>query len=371
MPYRFNFRISVLLLASIVLNCIPYIGTKKERRLVRVAIVTGVDSVYISGIKDNMFYDNHLVCKDNEEFPIFIRPEGDRVVVNQKPYRGNLEIREIDKKIWVINILEMEEYLKGVVPEEMGKISKDLIEAAKAQAIAARTYAYAHLNQYEKLGFDLYATAKDQVYGGIKAEDSLINEAIIKTEGLVLCYNDKPIDAKYHSTCGGRTADFSDAWDGGFVPYLRSVECRFCSSSPHFNWQKIMKKEEFFKNLRTNLSRAGIFIGDSELIIGFRFKRNPESKRIIQMKIITNKAEYTVSSSDIRMLFGSEKDPAGMLKSSYFTLNIQNDSVIIEGKGFGHGVGMCQFGAMGMAKKGKKFKEILRHYYPGTELVRY
>lgn len=359
------------MLASILLNCIPYISTKIERRLVRVAIITGVDSVYISGVKDNMFYDNYLICNDNKEFPIFIKPDGDKVVVNQKPYRGNFEIRKIDKKIWVINILEIEEYLKGVVPEETGKISRDLIEAAKAQTIAARTYAYAHLNQYEKLGFDLYATTKDQVYGGINAEDSLINKAIIETEGLVLFYNGKPIDAKYHSTCGGRTAVFSDAWGGGSVPYLRSVECGFCRNSPHFNWQKIVKKKEFFKNLITNLSHAGISIDDSELIRGFKFKRNPESQRIIQMKIITNKAEYTVPNYNIRMIFGSEKDPDGILKSSYFTLHVHNDSVIIEGNGFGHGVGMCQFGAMGMAKKGKKFKEILRHYYPGTKLVRY
>lgn len=359
------------MLASILLNCIPYIRTKIEKRLVRVAIITGVDSVSISGIKDNMFYDNYVVCNDNEEFPIFIKPAGKRVVVNQKPYRGNFEIRNIDKKIWVINILEIEEYLKGVVPCEIGRISRDLIEAAAAQAIAARTYAYAHLNQYEKLGFDLYATTKDQVYGGILVEDSLTNKAIEKTSGLVLTYKGKPIDAKYHSTCGGRTADFNDIWEGNPVPYLISVECGFCKSSPHFNWQKIIKKEEFFKNLRTNLFRTGIPIGDSELIRGFKFKRNPKNKRIIQVKIITNNSEYTLPNYNIRMIFGSEKDPSGILKSNYFTLNVQNDSVIIEGKGFGHGVGMCQFGAMGMAKKGKKFKEILRHYYPGTKLVRY
>jgi len=333
-----------------------------------VAIATDLDSVKVTGIMNNQYFEDYSI-KITDSFPIFFKAKNDRIIVNNKFYYGNLEIKKMNDKIWAINILNIEDYLKGVVPCEIGKISINLIEAAKAQAIAARTYAYAHLNQYEKFGFDVYATIKDQVYGGIQVEDAVINEAIIKTKRSILTYNGKPIEAKYHSTCGGRTADFNDAWGGIPVSYLRSVECGSCSDSPHFYWRRIMSKEEFFKNLRMNLSRAGISISDSELIRGFRFNRNPKSKRIIVAKIITNKTEYIVPAYNIRMVFGSEKDPDGLLKSNNFTLNVQKDSITIEGKGFGHGVGMCQFGAIGMAKKGKKYKEILKYYYPKTKLV--
>ncbi len=364
-------RVLALILLSIIVNCIPYTKPVTKTELIRIAIITGVDSVLISGIKDDIFYENYLV-HSNTDLPIFFRPsKGKNVMVNHNQYYGSLEIKKINKKIWVINILNMEDYLKGVVPCEIGKISKNLIEVAKAQAIAARTYAFSHLRQYEELGFDLYATTRDQVYQGKQVEDAIINEAIIKTRGIILTYNGKPIDAKYHSTCGGRTADFNDAWKGTPVPYLRSVECGFCNESPHFAWQRQMSKNEFFKTLRKNLLNMGIMVADSELIKGFKLKRNPKSKRIVELKIITDRTEYVVSNYNIRILFGSENDPDGLLKSNNFTLQIKNDSIIIEGKGYGHGVGMCQSGAIGMAKKGKKFKEILKHYYPNTKLKKF
>ncbi|MEO0190118.1 MAG: SpoIID/LytB domain-containing protein, partial [candidate division WOR-3 bacterium] len=267
--------------------------------------------------------------------------------------------------------LDIEDYLKGVVPCELGKINTDLIESAKAQAIAARTYAYANLNKHENLGFDLYATIRDQAYGGIQAEDSLINIAISKTRNLVITYQDKPIDAKYHSTCGGMTADFNDAWSENSMPYLRSVECKFCNDSPHFRWRKEMNKKEFFKNLRKNLCQIGIVISDTELIKSLILRRNPRSKRVVEVNIITDKDEYKISAYNIRRLFGSEKDPDGMLKSNNFTIYCRDSMIVIEGRGFGHGVGMCQFGAMGMAKRGKNYKDILRHYYPKTKIVRF
>ncbi len=350
-------------------GCIPYISKRERINLVRVAIVTGIDSVIVSGKAGNKFFKDKVVLP-KDTLPMYLMPIEDRVVVNGKPYRGSIEIKKLNKKLWVINIVNVEDYLMGVIPCEIGRITPDLVEAAKAQAIAARTYAYAHLNQYSDMGFDLYSTIIDQVYEGIKVEDELINQAIKKTKGLVLTYNGNPIEAKYHSTCGGRTADFSDAWSGTGPAYLRSVVCKYCIQSPYYQWQKRMHKRDFFKNLRKRMQRIGINILEGELIKGFRLKKNSRSQRINEITIITNKNEYVIANYNIRTILGTEQDPGGLLRSNYFTISTQGDSVIISGKGYGHGVGMCQFGAIGMAKQKKNYKEILKLYYPGTRLER-
>jgi stage II sporulation protein D len=265
----------------------------------------------------------------------------------------------------------MEDYLKGVVPCEIGQVNKSLIEAAKAQAIAARTYAHAHLNAHDELGFDVYATIRDQVYGGMNAEDVLINTAIKKTGGMVLVYKNRPIDAKYHSTCGGRTADFNDAWPGSPPDYLQSVECGYCSASPHYRWEKRTTNADFFSSLRQRLARAGVAIADTELIQSFKFLKNNRSRRVVGIEIQTNAGEYAVDAYITRTIFGTPEDPGSLLRSNCFSLKAQGDTVIIEGRGYGHGVGMCQFGAMGMAMKGKSYRDILLHYYRGVKIKRY
>jgi stage II sporulation protein D len=365
---KFLSIISALFLGFLI-NCVPYIQKSSYEGLVRVAILTDMDSLRVSGYKDNKYFEDYKI-KIGDKLPVIFNPKDGKISVNGRLYYGNLEIKYIRNKIWVINILKIEDYLKGVVPCELGIISKNLIEAAKAQAVAARTYTYAHLYQYEEFGFDLYATVRDQEYKGIECEDPVVNEAIIKTRGQILTYENKPIDAKYHSTCGGYTADFNDAWKGSPVPYLRSVKCDFCRESPHYEWKKVMSKKEFFFNLRRRLNGIGISLPDTELIKGIRLRRNKKSKRIVEAEIITRMDRYTIPQYNIRKIFGSEDEPGGLLKSNNFNIFVKNDSIIIEGRGLGHGVGMCQFGAIGMAKSGKNYKEILRHYYPGTKLAR-
>lgn len=358
---------TAIVLCGLFLNCIPYIRGPRYERIVRVAIVTGADSVRVSGSLGNKYYEE-VIIKTSDSLPIFLRPHKNIVKVNSKSYYGNLEIKRINNKVWVINILDIEDYLKGVVPCELGRINKDLIEAAKAQAIAARTYTYAHLNKYQDLGFDLYATVQDQVYMGIQVEDPLINQAILKTRGLILVYNGEPVEAKYHSTCGGNTADYNDAWQGNSIPYLQGVRCDFCKMSPNFYWKKEFKRQDFFRILRKNIQMLGMAIPDAELIKTLKFKRNTRSRRIIEVRIVTHRKEYIIPAYNIRRLFGSETDPGGLLKSNNFTIHTKDDLIIIEGYGFGHGVGMCQFGAMGMAKQGKNYRNILKHYYTGTKI---
>jgi stage II sporulation protein D len=321
----------------------PYVRKPRKDNLVRVALVCGVDRVDVSGIRNGEHRNDYRITL-KENFPQHFGSRDGVVVVNGRKYRGDLEIRKIDNNLWVINVVDLEEYLKGVVPCEIGMVSEKQIEAAKAQAVAARTYALAHLGQYSQLGFDLYSTVQDQVYRGISVEKRLTSEAVENTSGEVLFYRNQPIEAKYHSTCGGRTADFNDAWSGSPPSYLRSVKCRYCEKSPFYEWNKVMTKKEFFGHLKNRLRRIDMAVGKDELIRSFKLKRNRRSKRVREIVIVTNKSEYKIPTYRIRTLLGRPGDPGGLLKSNYFDIKTRKDEVIIEGRGFGHGVGMCQYG---------------------------
>ncbi|UCG31244.1 MAG: SpoIID/LytB domain-containing protein [candidate division WOR-3 bacterium] len=359
--------LNAALIAAVCLNCMPYVSKDRRGKLVKVAIECGVDQVNISGVNGNKYYNNHRITQAGN-FPMHFGPRDGKVTVNGHDYRGNLEVRKIDGTLWVINVLDFESYLKGVVPCEIGGISERQLEAAKAQAVAARTYARAHIGQYAELGFDLYATVQDQVYKGIPCERILTNKAVESTAGEVLFYRNQPIEAKYHSTCGGRTADFSDAWSGTSPTYLRSVICRYCTESPHYEWQKTMTRDNFFGHIRNRLNRINIILERGELIHSFRITRNKRSHRIKELILKTNKSEYKIPNYRIRTLFGEPGDPGGLLKSNYVYVNMKSDEVVIRGRGFGHGVGMCQFGALEMANKGKNYRHILYHYYRGTRI---
>ena len=139
-----------------------------------------------------------------------------RIQVADKEYRGSIEV--LSRKngtLTVVNIVDLEHYLRGVVPREIGRLKANQIEALKAQAVAARTYAVSNLGRRSALGFDLYGTVSDQVYHGYGAEWSIANRAISETRGVIASYRDKPISAFYSSTCGGRTESIEDAWGGG------------------------------------------------------------------------------------------------------------------------------------------------------------
>ena len=364
-----NNKIKILLMiASIFLSgCFHYVKKTTRENMVRIALVCGANEVTVSNVNDKKPYDNYRISLNNT-FPIHVSPKHGVVMVNKKKYRGSVEVKKINGKIWVINIVDIEDYLKAVVPCEIGKISKNLIEVAKAQAIAARTYASAHINQYQSLGVDLYATIRDQVYKGLSCETELTNLAIDETRGMILMYKRKPIEAKYHSTCGGRTADFNDAWQGKAPPYLKSVKCPYCRNSPHYSWEKILPKKKFFLKLRNGLSKIGTKISNDELINNIKLITNKKSKRTIKFIITTKKDKYVIPGHHLRTVLGDKNDPGGLLKSNCVTIKTKGSNVIIKGKGFGHGVGMCQFGAIEMARKGKNYKKILKHYYPRTKI---
>jgi len=147
------------------------------------------------------------------------------ITVEGTQYRGNLQIRVNGDRFNIINIVDIEEYLRGVVPAEMGGTLYPQIEALKAQAVAARTYVYYNLGQFKSLGFDICASQSCQVYKGVNAEQDRTDRAVAATRGEILTYQGKPINALFTAFCGGQTEDVENVFEGGPVPYLKSVQC--------------------------------------------------------------------------------------------------------------------------------------------------
>ncbi len=293
------------------------------------------------------------------------------VLVDGKVYRGKVFVVEGGNALWVINVVDIESYLKGVVPLEIGGGRKEIYEALKAQAVAARTYALAHILAGKGQPYDVECTVMDQVYGGAGAEQPLTNKAVDDTRGEVILYRGRLIEAKFFSTCGGRTAYCEDVWDTKPVPYLRSRRDSkglggeaFCKDSPHFRWTISYPRHKFFSLVQTNLAKIyGIPVEKVGRVTRVRVKKRDRSQRVKALEVRTTRGKFVVKKGRVRELLG---DKCGILKSTYFWIRTKGDSVIIEGRGFGHGVGMCQWGAMGMAKRGYIYRDILRHYYRGV-----
>jgi stage II sporulation protein D len=252
----------------------------------------------------------------------------------------------------IINVIPIESYLYSVVACEF---ECGEIEAMKAGACAARTYTLRHLKPDGD--YDLLATEGDQVYRGINSETKNSRLACNKTKGFVCIYRGKPIDARYSSTCGGRTADAKDVFGKG-EPYLRSRPCNYCKISPHYSWTHKYSIQNFRELTRNRIKM--IKGRDPGRIKRVKIKKRDRSRRVKEITVRGENGEFTIDDGDVRKLFDVE--------SRYFDIKSKGNWVYIDGRGWGHGVGMCSWGAIGMAKKGKKFKEILRYYYQGISV---
>ena len=289
-------------------------------------------------------------------YPVIIKPDKGLLRINDRPYPGEILIRRGRLGLVVINYVDLEDYLISVVKSEIGSLGPELVEALKAQTVAARTYCIKHLKKHKSLGFDLISSIEDQVYTGHMV-DSVIEKAVESTRGKILVFNGKPIDAKYHSTCGGLTAPASDVWPVGDVPYLRSINDKgFCKDSPHYRWKRSYFLGHFYQILRRLIKK------EIRGPIKLKIKRSPVSKRLIRVTVIDGGVHNEIAGYRFRKGFN--------LKSTLFDLRVRSDSVIFLGRGWGHGVGMCQWGAIGMARAGNDYKSILNHYYPHAKLAR-
>lgn len=309
-----------------------------------------------------------------------VRPENGFVQWNGKRYRGDIVITPTDSGLLVVNVLPMDSYLRGVVPLEIGNRTSAEMAAVQAQAVAARTYAYKHLNDARP--FDMYATVQDQVYGGVDAEKPLSDSAITMTADVVVLYNGQPITTPYHSTCGGTTAGVSEVWyDQPDQPYLRPVSDKipgtnnyYCDPSPRFSWTQSYDAaglravmEKYLANY-TNAPKANL-----GRITDVREQGRTASGRVAALTVRTESGSYTLRGNDIRFVL---RDPKGaILNSTLFSVSAATSggevsSLTLNGRGYGHGIGMCQWGAIGRARAGQNYRTILETYYPGTTIGR-
>lgn len=301
--------------------------------------------------------------------------------LNGKAYRGLGEVLRDRSGLTVVNRLGMESYLLGVVSAEMGRRNPVEQEALRAQAVVSRTYALRNLRRWRREGFDLYGTVADQAYGGVAAETAEGRAAVSETRGRVLTYNGGLIEAFYFSTCGGRTAEGYEVFRGAVRPYLRSVAdlnesgSAYCSISPRYRWREEWSGDALRATLQRNLPPvAGPGIAAVGTVTDVRVTQRSASGRVEQLAIVLGGSEVRVDGhAKIRQVL---RTPGGqLLRSTAFSLiatgagrNVTN--LVVDGMGAGHGVGLCQWGAVGRARAGQGYQQILAAYYPGTKLER-
>jgi len=311
--------------------------------------------------------------------PIYAAPTSDGLFsFGGRRYRGELLFRPTSTGVLVVNFIRIDEYLGGVVPLEIGARPAAESAAVMAQAIAARSYADTHLDADAARGYDVTATVSDQVYGGADAETAIANRAITSTRGLVLKYNGRVVDAPYSSTCGGSTAEPSELWPGPSQPYLKRVSDRipgtdryYCDIAPRFSWTKTFDQSSLAATIARYLGTvAQVPGGDPGRTKSIVVAARTPSGRVADLTIATDRGTFTVHGNDIRSVL---RPPGGeILNSTYFSVDSAEESdghlirLTLRGNGYGHGVGMCQWGAIGRARAGQDYRTILTTYYPGA-----
>ncbi|OGW36481.1 MAG: hypothetical protein A2Y97_08785 [Nitrospirae bacterium RBG_13_39_12] len=288
------------------------------------------------------------IPEKNEKITKLGSLKGDLLVMGTH-YTGNIDVWKGKNGLYLINELPIEDYVKDVVAVEV-RPDWDM-EALKAQAVISRTYA---IYQKQMNGDSVYHIASSvihQVYKG-NNPDVRITFAVEETSAEILTFDNRPIEAFYHSTCGGRT-EIPENVFGKSYSYLKSVEST-CEISPYSAWEKRIKLSEIEKAL--NLSEI------KEVSI----RSYTSTKRVNQLDIISDSGVTTINANDFRKALGWSRLP-----STNFHMTPDGDSIIFEGKGYGHGVGLCQWCALQMARDGKNYKEILSFFYPGTTIQLY
>jgi stage II sporulation protein D len=311
--------------------------------------------------------------------PLRVDPldRGSALLVGEGRYAGSLEVLQRADGLTAVNELPLEEYLRGVLGREM-PAGEHALEALKAQAVAARTYALRRLGSRVELGFDLVADVQDQVYGGDAGATPAGDRALAATRGRVLLAGDHLVDALYHSTCGGATAAVEEAFPRPPVPYLRSVDdangngAFYCAGSRYFRWQALYGAEQVQRLLARNLGRfVAVPPGGPGELVDIEVVATSPAGRVQALRLETTAGRFQVARDDVRWLFAEGASPG--LRSTLFLLRKRRSrgrlsQLTILGGGWGHGVGMCQMGALGRAAAGADAGEILGHYYRGTRV---
>ncbi len=311
------------------------------------------------------------------------RSEGQLWTLDGDRYAGSLVVRkEGSTGLTLVEEVGLERYLEGVVPWEIGRPEGEAFTAVQAQAIAARTYAYAHLGHWEAEGFDLRADVGDQVYRGRSGSSEITDRAVRTTAGRVLAFEGRLIRAYYSSTCGGYSSDLVDVWQKEGAPYLVGGLDRWrgrtaCAASPHFRWTESWSARELGEILRQELPQlVGQSLDPREIGVleGLEVLDRDRSGRVQRLGILTDRGHFEVWGDRIRWALRPARGRFSILRSTLFDIiEHRRDGKLVgvelHGGGFGHGVGLCQTGALQRARWGQSAEEILAHYYRGASVV--
>lgn len=374
--------------------------------------------------RDNIYIYN----EDNEEISILPTKgevilgsgiKGKNIKVNNREYRDYLSFIKTTNGLNVINRIDMEKYLYGVLPREIP--ASGGMEALKAQGVTARSYAYRTLGKHRAEGYDLCDTTHCQVYGGYSNEHPRTNQAVNETKGLIASYDGQIASTFFHSSSGGYTESSENVW-GGKAPYLVGVRDPYSDNAPNSYWEVNLSIEELVRTFK----EKGIKIDKIEDIV---IDGKTRSGRVTTMSIIGEGRVEKIKSTDFRTMFGNTK-----IKSTLFNIELEKQKISLEdgsaypkidksnkynfkddvkhefdkegnpsveiledpistvftsaytpyppietieviknlkiyGSGYGHGIGMSQYGAVEMAKQGFSFEEILDHYYKGVRVT--
>jgi stage II sporulation protein D len=253
----------------------------------------------------------------------------------------------------VINLVDLEQYLYSVVPHEMSPGWP--VPALAAQAVCSRTYVLQRSNPRRE--YDLRPSEADQVYGGVETESASGRAAVDATAGQVLRFGSAFASVAYSSCCGGHTESSADAWGAAPVPYLLGVACPWCMASPNYRWNSVLPFDAIERSFGDQLGPFGplqdVRIAETDL-----------SGRARTFELVAARGSLPVKGSAFRLGVG----PRVVRSLLIARLTQANASIAIEGGGLGHGVGMCQWGARGMALAGRTASDILTFYFPGTEV---
>jgi stage II sporulation protein D len=313
----------------------------------------------------------------------FAHGEGARLVWGGRHWRGRFKIFIGPRgRLSLATRVALERYLLGVVPAEIGALRDSLLEAGRAQAIAARSYSLFYRGRRGTEGFDVFGTVEDQVYGPVESERPLATRCVESTRGLVSTYEGAPIRANYCSTCGGITADVVEAWPTDDRPYLRSVadhleqDADLCALSPQYRWREEWTAEQFASVLEHNAPAQKVELPAAGVgeIRDVNVDARSHSGRVWRLRITTSTGEIVVPAYSVRQVLRRPGSSGAILRSNLFKIGVRRDAsgrvleVIASGAGSGHGVGMCQTGALAMARGGARAADILAHYYASTEV---
>ena len=353
----------IILLVFFVSGCLRTVpGQAGGGEKIRVLIMKGVPSLELKGTDRGS-----LVIRDEgagtarvngkqRPLPLRLFPDGGQIFVNGRPYRGTIEVAEGKQGLLVINEVPIESYLSGIINHEISsKWHEDVI---KTQAVIARTYALFNRNKRAGALWHVESSVMGQVYGGSSSEDSAAINAVQATAGEVLMYSDEPALTVYHSNAGGMTEFSKLVWSRDY-PYLVSVESPFDAGAPRFEWDHVATAAGLGEELR----RSGRAIGDPREIEVI------ETTPAGRVRVLAGRdgegREIRVSGEDLRSILGYS-----VLRSAIFEVERGAEMFIFRGRGSGHGVGLSQWGAKGMAENGYSYRQILLHFYPGTELTK-